>query len=608
MIMNKIFKVGALSVAVMMSCAAGAQTFKGAWTPADAIKTLTVDENTLQKKQAVQGVVSGTDKKAVAVSKKSIIKRDATGKPGALYTANEGYYNLVPGVGLAQSEDGSTIYAENGIFGYIDRDLKFINKTPADEYDSFVWDFLGTIYEGDTLVMHPYFATNGYYFETPKLTATYAGADSTYQMGTYVNSAGETVPGMVATSGMAYVYNVDVHALPFVNTYYNTINSSDIWNNMLFGWDTESKPYYVESYTAPSGGPIGIWGAHFYLVTPKATEFKESNSFTVEWWELSDDGKSWNTVKEFTNVVPSYEGLTNGMRLWSVSVNSTKPDVMIKNEYCIVVKGPHDGTQWALFAQIDRDPSEDAKNTAYFIPTVGDLEGEFCQYTLVGLDDNGNESPFTYNTSLDIWQFIVSPYIIMVDESNNFISETDYDFSINGETRNYLMMDWWGTADGGVELTATVSNSTDGDWLTVTAPVAGTGTSASLFSMSMTAEAKKFNQKARRATVTISDNVGFSRDIIVYQGDREEADNELAINEAESIGQAVVTAEADGYKVIYPSCYNTLSVYATSGCLMTVQQLPEGGVANINAAAWSKGVYMMTLSGNGKTQTVKVVR
>ncbi|MBO5880106.1 MAG: hypothetical protein J6Q57_00455, partial [Paraprevotella sp.] len=438
MLKNNILKILTLCSAILSTGVFTVQAQNKVMTPGEALKAFTINQPV--KEHVVPSCLKGMNViKGMPV--KRVMKRN-TAKPGALYATCDGYYNLVPGTGLGQKENGDVVYAEHGIFGYIDRDLKFINKTPVNEYDSFVWDFLGTIYEGDTLVMHPYFANNGFYFDTPKLTATYAGADSIYQMGTYMDVNGKEVAGMVSTRGAGYVYNVDVDALPFVNTYYNTINPSDVWNNVLFGWDLESKPYYVENYQAPSGGPIGIWGAYFYLVTPKTTEFNSDNSFTVEWWEMSDDGKEWKTVKTFENVIPEYDGLSNGKRLWHVSVNSETPDVLIENEYCIVIKGPQDGTKWALFAQVDRDQTEGAKNTAYFIPTTGDLEGQFCQYTLAMQEENGDVVPFNYNSSLDVWQFIVSPYIIMMDESTNFIPETEYDFAINGETRNYMMMNW----------------------------------------------------------------------------------------------------------------------------------------------------------------------
>ena len=604
MIKNKKFKMLTLCGVLILTGTIAAQAQNKVITPNEAIKAFTakqrIFENVVPSHLDGMSVIKGAPVKRT-------LKRN-TEKPGALYTISDGYYNLVPGTGLGEKDNGDVVYAENGVFGYIDRDLKFINKTPANEYDSFVWDFLGTIYEGDTLVMHPYFANNGFYFDTPKLTATYAGTDSIYQMGTYIDKNGKEVPGMVSTRGAGYVYNVDVDAVPFVNTYYNTFDPSDVWNNMLFGWDLESKPYYVENYQAPAGGPIGIWGFFFYLVTPKTTEFNDDNSFTIEWWEMSDDGKEWKTVKTFENVVPEYDGLSNGMRLWHVTANSETPDVLIDNEYCIVIKGPHDGTKWALFAQVDRDQTENAKNTAYFIPTTGDLEGQFCQYTLATKEENGDIVPFNYNSSLDVWQFIVSPYIIMMDESTNFIQETEYDFAINGETRNYMMMNWWGTAASGVKLTATVSNSTDGDWLTVTVPEAGTGTAASLYTMSMTAKAKKFNVKARRATVTIADNMGYSREIIVYQGDRAEADKLVSVAEANSTRKISVKAEGDGYTFICPSIYHELRVCNAAGQTITTQSLAGDGIGTLSATTWGKGVYLLQFIGKGTSQTIKIVR
>ena len=76
--------------------------------------------------------------------------------------------------------------------------------------------------------------------------------------------------------------------------------------------------------------------------------------------------------------------------------------------------------------------------------------------------------------------------------------------------------------------------------------------------------------KGRRATLTLTDNKGFSRDLTIYQGDRSAADDALSVEAVNASGRVDVTAEGEGFDVIYPSSYNRLDVYATSGQLVVL--------------------------------------
>jgi hypothetical protein len=126
--------------------------------------------------------------------------------------------------------------------------------------------------------------------------------------------------------------------------------------------------------------------------------------------------------------------------------------------------------------------------------------------------------------------------------------------------------------------------------------------------MSMTAKAKKFNVKARRATVTIADNMGYSREIIVYQGDRAEADKLVSVAEANSTRKISVKEEGDGYTFICPSIYHELRVCNAAGQTITSQSLAGDGIGTLSAPTWGKGVYLLQFIGKGTSQTIKIVR
>ena len=124
----------------------------------------------------------------------------------------------------------------------------------------------------------------------------------------------------------------------------------------------------------------------------------------------------------------------------------------------------------------------------------------------IATDTEGKEYEFTYNTSLDIHMFVATPYIIMSedDATATIVQQDELELNIDGETHNYLLMDWFGTASSGTTISASISESTDGDWLTVTQPVqAGTDANRkNYFSMSLKATSKDWLLEGRRATLT----------------------------------------------------------------------------------------------------------
>lgn len=602
---NKIFK-GLFSVA-LMACAMSVSaqlpvlSVQKAQLPAKSKAALKAG------KPAVAGHLEVAGKAAPrTVDLNDVVTRGGE-KPGTFYTVETGYYNLVPGLGLATVSEDSVVFARNGIMAYPDRDLHFIHATKEGTYSAFEWDFGGDDkFTEDTIRMHPFFAPNGVYLETPKLTATKDGVDSVYCMGGGYED-GKFVPGMVALSGMGYVYNVDVDGYPFANTFYNSLSPNDPWGagHMLFGWDTTDKPAYMEIFDAPKKGGIMLWGTHFYVMTPTSVDLGKKR-FAVSWSEHVPETDEWKMVKEFTEIRPRLvRDLSNdAFRVWDVTVNTDMPEVLVKNSFYVMIVGPQDGTKWALMAQLDRiDYPDPERNTAYFVPTVGEYAGQVRQYVLQ--DQTGKA--FNYASSLDIHQFVATPYMIMSKKGTDVIEDTNYDFNATGEVRNLLISDWLGGSSNGVSITAAVSNSSHGDWFSVTQPVAAEGKS-NLFAITLTAQAKPFNVKGRRATLTLTDNKGFSRDLTIYQGDRSAADDALSVEAVNASGRVDVTAAGEGFDVIYPSSYNCLDVYATSGQLVGTYALSAGGSAHIAAASWQKGIYMFQFAGSEGTQVVKVLK
>lgn len=548
---------------------------------------------------------------------RKVMKRDAQAKPGTFYSVESGYYNLVPGFGLAVVDEDSVVFSRRGILGYTDRDLTLFNRTPKNTYSAIEWDFYGEKSAEDTIKVHPYFANNRVYMESPKLTATMNGADSTYQMGYGLNLFDESSPyisGMVALSGMAYVYNVDVDATPLVNTFYTSFSSSNPWGagNMFFGWDTDFKPAYLELYDAPAGGAVALMGTHFYVLTPTNVDLAKKR-FSVSWAEEDPTNKEWNMVHEFKDLKPQLnrEMSSSEIRVWEITATMDEPDCLVKNKFYVMIAGPQDGTKWALLSQLDRmnGVSDDQqKNTAYYIPTVGEFAGQFCQYVF-SIDDGSGEQVIQYATSLDIHQYVVTPYMVMCKDNvtNDYIQDTNYDFSIDGETQKYLILDWMGGASNGTSISAKVSNSTDGDWVSVTQPVEAEGRT-NLFALSVTAQSKPWNVAGRRATLTLTDNKGFSRELVIYQGDREEADKLLSIKETNASGKINVTQEKESIKAVYPTSYQKLNVYSVSGQLTEICELPSEGEVQVSTASWAEGIYLLQFVGAEGTQTVKIVK
>lgn len=523
-------------------------------------------------------------------------------KPGTYYTHSSGYYHLVPGFPLGVTEKNDTILSERGILGYLDRDLSFFNRTP--EADSLSWDFYGNQLNADTVVIRPYYRNDTpYYLEMPTLTATLGTADSSYQMGRYVDDAGKVHAGMIATALSAAVYNVDVDALSESTS---IINLGTTWDDpVLFGYDAVNKPDYMEVFEAPAGGSIILFSTSFYMVTPAREDLSEAK-FTVEW--MVADGDQWVTRKKIKAKIELLaRDMDFDLSAWlgtATLVEDENEDridfsTLIDEPFAVRISGPQDGKKWALLCQNDRESFPDStRNTAYYIPSTGEAKDRLCQYVFSYENQSGEEvGTQRFNTSLNIYQFMVAPYIVIFG-SDSMRVESALDFNSTGETRTFLLRDWYDTP-GKSTLTAKVSEGAD--WLTVTQPAAD----GLFFKMEITASSKNILVPGRRAKVTLTDNIGYSRDFFIYQGDRAAADL-AGVDEVEVAMPDAVKAVYDGDAfVIQSTGYTRAEVYDTMGRLLLRQALSADG--RIPAASLSEGVYLIRLFGNGMT-TVKVAK
>ena len=180
------------------------------------------------------------------------------------------------------------------------------------------------------------------------------------------------------------------------------------------------------------------------------------------------------------------------------------------------------------------------------------------------------------------------------------------EIDVNGGTLDQLLLDWMGTYAMGARLTATVSASTDGDWLTVSNPTVASGANRTdFFSIRLTASPIDFLLEGRRATLTLSDNYGFSRDVIVYQGDRAYADQVSAVEKIDAAGKAGAVCRDGFIHLTYPSGCTNVSLYNVSGVKLGSYELPWGGAHSISAASLPAGVYLLGFEGK-QAQTVKI--
>lgn len=604
-------KYGAVVAALVMSLSAAAQTAQQ--------KPLVEMARAAQFVAPLPTKVATVTTPEITVPVEGKTYKRSIEKPGTYYTAEKGYYNLVPGFAMTFDNAGNpTSYASNGIFGYIDRDLHFINRTP--KYDWSLWDFYGDTSEDDTVRTHPLFTNMGYSI-TPKLTASLNGVDSLYQMGAKPHGtiADSIKPGNVSLAGFGFVYNVDVDATPFAETSYFPMDDNNPWNNLLFGHDTEVKPVYMEVFDKPCGGPVVLSATHFYVWTPTTVDLS-NKTFNVTWSEENEETGEWEEVKKFTKVKPSFSSdqplASAGIRLWEVYAVASDLSVMVDKSFSVMISGPQDGTQWALMcyyrgvteADADEAVAEAMGNTAYYIATEGDYAGQVGQYMVQMQNSEQVLGDYVLHTSLDIHQRILSPYMLIADRATlSTYTESEFDLSTDGGTLECYLSDWYGGASYGVSITAEVTESTDGDWLTVTTPTSGTGTSSELFAIDFKASYLDIDTEGRRATVKLSDNKGFSRDIVIYQGDRDAADRLLSVEHVNAAGKAQVSREGDTFCVTYPEGCHLLKVYGVDGTCVAACPLTSEGTVNVSAADWAEGVYLFQLC--GKTpQSLKVIK
>lgn len=599
--MKNILRKGMLFSAVLFSSTLAFSQIKSVGLQQKNLKETGFRKNT---SMPLKQIPAAAYKNAVSVQARVSSIAKASEKPGTYYSVNNGVYHLVPDFLLGQDYNGTNQYANCGILGYIDRDMVFKNQTPL--CDQFSWNLFNQELTEDSIIIHPFFASNGLSIETPILRTTLAGVDSVYQMGNSFDADGNLRKGMVALNGGAFVYNVDVDAQPFMNTFYGTTSADDPWNNVLFGNDTEYKPLYMEFFEEPAGGPVFLNATHFYVISP-LTENLKGKTFTVAWWEMNLEKGEWEVRKEIPVKADGYEEYQSlGIRLWDLMALDENLNVMVKNSFAVVVNGPQDGSKWAMLHQLDRmDFPDKERNTAFFIPTVGTNAGQLCQYQ-IGYVDNGQVVTEFYNTSLDIHQYVLTPFILLCkDDADMTIYDVNkLDLDINGEERKFILSDWYGGPNANVTISATVQQG-DENWLTITQPAASLD--GFTFNFTVKAESKDFLIEGRKAVVTLTDSKGFSRDIIFYQGDRDAADKpSSSVESIESEQILKVTSDAKSFQVACPAGSKSLKVLNVSGLQIAEYPVSEDGMVEVAKTSLSKGIYLFQVTGKS-TQTIKVL-
>lgn len=599
--MKNILRKGMLFSAVLFSSTLAFSQIKPVGMQQKNLKETGIRKNT---SMPLKQIPAAAYKNAVSVQARVSSIAKASEKPGTYYSVNNGVYHLVPDFLLGQDYNGTNQYANCGILGYIDRDMVFKNQTPL--CDQFSWNLFNQELTEDSIIIHPFFASNGLSIETPILRTTLAGVDSVYQMGNSFDADGNLRKGMVALNGGAFVYNVDVDAQPFMNTFYGTTSADDPWNNVLFGNDTEYKPLYMEFFEEPAGGPVFLNATHFYVISP-LTENLKGKTFTVAWWEMNLEKGEWEVRKEIPVKADGYEEYQSlGIRLWDLMALDENLNVMVKNSFAVVVNGPQDGSKWAMLHQLDRmDFPDKERNTAFFIPTVGTNAGQLCQYQ-IGYVDNGQVVTEFYNTSLDIHQYVLTPFILLCkDDADMTIYDVNkLDLDINGEERKFILSDWYGGPNANVTISATVQQG-DENWLTITQPTASLD--GFTFNFTVKAESKDFLIEGRKAVVTLTDSKGFSRDIIFYQGDRDAADKpSSSVESIESEQILKVTSDAKSFQVACPAGSKSLKVLNVSGLQIAEYPVSEDGMVEVAKTSLSKGIYLFQVTGKS-TQTIKVL-
>ena len=429
----------------------------------------------------------------------------------AYYERPAGVYNIK--AGFAYTETG---YSRHGILAPIYQDVVYRNaSTSAVAVD---WLINGKLSFADSaLVVYLPGGTN-FYEPMPELTA-YALTDAvdTYQYGYCLNpdsvQAGKNVydEGQAVTVPFGMVHNLDVGAESFYNTYIATKGTD--WTQMLFGYDKDYKPSYVEIFEKPLGSVV-LSSVYTYIATPVNYNLTDVD-FSM-YIMTYDESTGWSPLTQKVTAKPGGRlgQLTEECDVWHITFSLEKP-VIVNKQFGIVLSGPQDGSaQWAFMHQNDRS-MDSYYYTAGYIPTVGEYAGYLMPYAL---NYNGAATP--YPASIDMGLQVFMPYNMVMDTVEyQFLNYGDYiEFSEEGTagtTWPAYLWNWYAFIYGSEAKLRITSNA---DWLSaevITQPA----DDRFLSEISISVEPLPDGMKGRAGVLTIIDNAGYESYWKIVQGD-----------------------------------------------------------------------------------------
>lgn len=486
----------------------------------------------------------------------AVLTRAATFK--AYYEKPAGVYNIKAGFAYTD-----TTYSRHGILAPIFQDVVYRNaSTNAVAID---WEIDGNISFIDSASVIYLPAGGNFYEPMPKLTAYAANdAEDTFQYGYCLNKdsaqAGKTVydEGQAVTVPFGMVHNLDAGAESFYNTYIATKGSD--WTQMLFGYDKDYKPSYVEIFEKPLGSVV-LSSVYTYIATPVNYDLADVQ-FSM-YVMVYDESTGWMPLTQKVTAKPGGRlgQLTDECDVWHITFFFEKP-LIVDKQFGIVLDGPQDGSaQWAFMHQNDREMGT-GHYTAGYIPSVGEYTGYLMPYAL-----NYNGTPTPYPASIDMGVEMFMPYNMVMDTVNfQFLNYGDYiEFSEQGTAGTpwpAYLWNWYAYIYGSKAKVRITSNV---DWLSAEV-VKQPADDRFLSEINISVDPLPADVKGRAGVLTIIDNMGYETHWKFIQGDAAAGIEEVTVAKPALDPNAPVY-DLTGRQVLNP----TKGVYIQNGCKFVVK-------------------------------------
>lgn len=425
----------------------------------------------------------------------------------AYYEKPVGVYNIKTGFPYGEGQ-----YTRHGFLAPIFRDVVYHNaSTGAENFDWFINDDVEVNKDSIVAVYLPSM-NNSFYTPTPVLTAyAFNGAEDAFQYGYCLDyETKEYTEGQAVNVPWGMVHNLDAGAESFNNTYVKAKTTD--WSGMLFGYDKEFKPSYVEIFEKPLH-PVALRSVFIYIATPVLYDLVGAE-FSVYIMTYDEKAQQWkNLTKKVTSTIVKEDRMgtwTDELDVWSTAFELDEI-LLVDKQFALVFDGPQDGTaQWAFLHQEDRELGT-TYFTAGYIPSEGDYKDVLMPYALMY-----NEEVVPYPASLDLGLEMYMPYNLVMDTTTfEFLNYGDYiQVSEEGikEAPAYLW-NWWAYLVGSESKLTITSNA---DWLKGEVRVQPAN-DFFLSEINISVDPLPANMPARFGVLTITDNMGYKTNWTFYQ-------------------------------------------------------------------------------------------